>query len=140
MSKTKIIIAGGRDFIVAPEHIDFIDEKLESLGLEMDDVEFVTGMSNGADQIPYFYERLGYKIKEFPADWKDLDVERCNIKYNSNGTPYNAIAGHNRNKDMAEYSDMLIAFNTGGKGTSNMIRHAKKYNLKVVIVDWQSTI
>jgi len=117
MKMIKVIIAGGRDLVVAPEHIDFIDKKLNLTDDKIGNYQFVTGMANGADQIPYFYERLGYSIKEFPANW---------IRYGDG-------AGHKRNKQMAEYADMLIAFWNGhSRGTGNMIRIAGVYDLKII--------
>ena len=112
----KIIIAGGRDYKIEKSTIDTVDRHIK--GVE-NKVKFVTGTAKGADQIPYFYEKLGFPIKEFPADWKR----------------YGRSAGYKRNEEMAIYSDMLIAFwDDKSKGTKNMIDLAKKYGLKIVIV------
>jgi len=117
----KVIIAGGRDFDNWEYNncwLDKIDYYLKNK--DPDKIEMVTGCAKGADQIPYFYNTwYGYSIKEFPADW------------NKYGKP----AGYIRNKEMAEYSDALIAFWDGkSNGTKHMIDLAKKYDLNTRVL------
>lgn len=60
-------------------------------------------------------------MKRFPAKWKE----------------YGKAAGFVRNSEMADYSDMLIAFWDGkSKGTKNMIDNAKKKKVKVKVVKY----
>ena len=42
-------------------------------------------------------------VVSFPAKWNDLEVDKCVIKTNKYGK-YNALAGHNRNRNIAEYA------------------------------------
>ena len=59
------------------------------------------------------------------------------FKKDKNGKEYNVLAGHNRNKKMALFSDALIAFWDGkSTGTKNMIEEAKKLDLQVRIVKY----
>lgn len=58
----------------------------------------------------------------------------CYIKVNNYGKRYNANAGFDRNRQMAEYSEALIAVIKGNSpGTRHMIREAEKRSLKVFI-------
>lgn len=66
----------------------------------------------------------------FHADWDNLDVQNAIVKINSNGKPYNARAGFDRNQTMAEFaalnSGRLIAIYKGkSSGTRDMVKRAK---------------
>lgn len=76
---------------------------------------------------------MNYKLKKFPADWNNIEGKPSNeIRINSRGIKYWTLAGHHRNKQMAEYADALIAFNVNNSsGTNNMVRTATKLGLKV---------
>ena len=81
-------------------------------------------------------------VVSFPAKWDDLNVEPCIVKTNKYGK-YNVLAGHNRNKEMAEYASkdeelgVLIAFWNGkSTGTKSMIELAKEYGLRIFVVDY----
>lgn len=120
----KTIIAGGRHYNFSPEDIKFLD----SLKAEISEV--VCGKARGADTEGENWARKNnIPVKEFPADWKNFDVENVLVKDGPYGK-YNALAGMNRNKEMAEYADTLIIF-PGGAGTYNMIQIAKAFNLKI---------
>lgn len=75
----------------------------------------------------------GLEIIPFPADWYNLDVPNVYIPPGKN---YNALAGFNRNEEMAMYAAMhngvLIAIKKGkSSGTKDMITRAKKHKIKV---------
>lgn len=83
------------------------------------EIEIVSGCANGADKLGerYAIER-GYKIVYFPANW-ELGKQ----------------AGYLRNKEMAKYTNALIAFwDKKSKGTWHMINLAKQYSLLYKIV------
>lgn len=84
------------------------------------DVEIVSGTAHGADQLGEKYAaENGYAVKRFPAEW----------------SKHGKGAGWRRNKQMAEYSDALIAFWDGcSKGTKIMIDLAEKMNLKIKVI------
>ena len=109
----KVVIAGSRHF----KGYDLLKEKCDSILKNTSDVEVVCGMCpNGADKLAVQYAKeRGYPIKEFPAEW----------------SKHGRAAGPIRNKQMAEYADALIAFNSGGGGTVNMIKEASRCNLKI---------
>ena len=122
----KVIIAGSRkfnDYILLETMCDYF------LQNQYPNIEIVSGTAQGADKLGERYAAEHFlDIKRFPADWDNLDVVPCNVKYNKYNKPYNALAGHNRNKDMAMYANALIAFDTGTKGTQNMISLMKEMN------------
>ena len=106
----KVIIAGGREF----NNYELLREICD--GLIPINSEIVSGGARGTDKLGEIYSKeKDYILKVFPADW-------------SKGKG----AGHIRNRQMAEYGDMLIAFWDGeSKGTLNMINTAKKLELIV---------
>lgn len=107
----KTIIAGGRNF----GHYGVFHNAMEDLGQYV--TEVVCGAAAGADQMgaEWAVDR-GLKIQMFPPDW-----ER-----------WGTAAGPIRNKEMAEYADVLVAFWDGkSKGTANMIKQALSNGLEV---------
>ncbi len=125
----KVIIAGSRSFNDYKKLSDFCDSVL----INQTDIEIVSGTADGADKLGERYAKeKGYKLKEFPARWNDLDTVPCFVKYDKNGQPYNVLAGLNRNEEMAKYSDALIIFWNGkSSGSKNMIETATKSKLKI---------
>jgi len=77
--------------------------------------EIVSGGALGADTLAKRYAELqGIRYKEFPAEWNR----------------YGKRAGYLRNKEIVEYSDMIIAFwngeSPGTKLTINLAMDSKK--------------
>jgi hypothetical protein len=144
----RIIIAGGRDFY----NFELLDSevsttiqnlKTESFNTSKDSIEIVSGEAKGADKLgEQFANKYNLQVKSFPAKWNDLDTTPCRIATNAYGK-YNALAGHNRNEEMAKYASqddeigVLIAFWNGkSTGTKNMIKLSKKYNLRTFIIKY----
>lgn len=72
----------------------------------------------------------GIPVAYFPADWDNLKTPGAIIRYRSDGTPYNAKAGPDRNERMAKYADALILIWDGSsRGSANMRKNAEKYRL-----------
>ena len=119
----KIIVAGGRDFT----DYQLLKDKLKALirELETNDIEIVSGCARGADTWGSVFAKLhGHNVTEFPADW------------NKHGKK----AGYLRNKEMAEYADILVAFWDGeSKGTKHMIDLALKHKLETHIFIYETT-
>lgn len=110
----KTIIAGSRDF----NDYDQVLITLSSLDFQV--TEIVSGCCRGPDQLGEMYAKE-YKVpvKKFPADWNQ----------------HGKAAGPIRNRQMAEYSDALVAFwDHNSRGTKNMIDEARKRNKTVVVV------
>ena len=116
----KVIVAGGRDFnnykLLSDTLYKLLDNKQPS------QVEIVSGTCRGADLLGEKWAKItDTKIKRFPADWDE----------------YGKSAGFVRNKQMANYSDALVAFWDGkSKGTKNMIELAKRNNLSVRVIKY----
>jgi len=109
----KTIIAGSRDF-----EDDILMQRI--LSSIPDISEVVCGGARGADKQGqlWAYDN-NIPIKMFLADWNT----------------YGKSAGYKRNVQMAEYADCLIAFWDGvSKGTSHMIKEAKKRKLIVHVI------
>ena len=113
----KIIIAGSRNF----NDYNLLKTSCDNLLTKFTNIEIVSGTARGADKLGERYAReKGYDIKEFPANWS-----------------LGKSAGYIRNDEMAQYSDMLIAFWDGtSKGTKHMIDLANKRGIKVEIVNY----
>ena len=115
----KVIIAGSRTFSDYSLLATVCDHMLQN----QDEVEIVSGGAKGADKLGELYaEENGYEVRQFLA----------NLTFHGNA------AGPLRNKDMAEYSDALIAFWDGkSRGTLNMIQVARAEGLKVKICSYE---
>ena len=114
----RVIIAGGRDF----NDYEQLKTKCNHILQNQTDIEILCGCANGADKLgEKFALESYYKIKYFPADW------------NNKGKS----AGYQRNIQMAEYADALIAFwNGNSRGTKHMIDRTNKNGLKVRIIKY----
>ena len=114
----KVIVAGGRDF----NNLELLKETLRSLWREIGRFEIVSGMARGADLLAYNLGKYAnLTVYEFPAKWDQ----------------YGKSAGYKRNTQMAEFSDVLVAFWDGkSKGTKHMIDIAKRMELTVIVVKY----
>lgn len=116
----KLIIAGGRDF----EDIRIAKNIIKKVLVRNDVTELVSGTARGADQMAYLFSDK-HPVTEFPPDWKNKGKS----------------AGYFRNLEMANYSDILLAFWDGkSKGTKHMIDLAESNNLKVYVVDYKGNL
>lgn len=114
----KVIIAGGRDFT----EFELLYSSCKTILENKDVEEIVSGCAKGADRAGELYAEFHkIPIKKFPAEWDK----------------YGKSAGYRRNKDMAEYADVLIAFWNGeSKGTKHMIDLATANKLEVHIIKY----
>lgn len=112
----KVIIAGCRTFNDYPRLKSFMDKIHEIVVVE----EVVCGGAPGADTLgKQWGEENKIPVKMFPARW----------------ALQGPAAGPIRNKKMAEYGEVLIAFWDGSSpGTRNMIKQATEHNLEVHII------
>lgn len=118
MEQLKVIIAGGRDLT----NYNLLKYTCDVILKGQVNVEIVSGCARGADSLGEQYAKeKGFNIKEFPANW-DL---------------HGKAAGYIRNKEMANYANVLIAFWDGkSKGTKHMINLAKEHNLIVRVQNY----
>lgn len=129
----KVIIAGSRSF----KDYQTLEQKCDKiLNSIEDEIWIISGTATGTDQLGEKYaQKRGYYLLECPARWQDISGKPSSqIGTTSAGSPYWKLAGHERNREMAEIADALIAFNrgaTGSGGTNNMIQESKKRGLLV---------
>ena len=127
--ETRIIIAGGRDFVFVSMLEESLDEYIEKLS--EDDkrrITIISGGAVGADTLGERYAKeRGYSLIRFPANWDK----------------YGKRAGYIRNAEMAKYAvadgsyGVLFAFwDEESRGTKNMIETAEKYGLEVNVVSY----
>ncbi len=111
----KLIIAGSRT-IKEPAFMNWAFLKFPFINpIE----EVVSGCARGADTLGEWWAKSrGYKIKRFPAAWGI----------------HGKKAGPIRNRQMAEYADVLIALLDGAsRCTGNMINIMKELNKPVFV-------
>ena len=107
--------------------------------LTKENTVFVSGMAvTGADaMIVEWCKRNGWRWHECPADWDNIDVPGARIKINSAGKKYNALAGFNRNQEMANVSSHGLGFwDFQSPGTGDMVERVrdKKLILRLIRV------
>ena len=97
----------------------------------------VTGGAEGADAIgkKYSEEVLKKEAEIYPALWSDLNAIPCVIKERRDGSKYNALAGHNRNTDIVNNCDMVVAFwDKKSRGTKDSLDKAHNLGKTTLIV------
>ena len=131
----KVGIVGSRKYTNKNKIKDFIYELKEVFG---DEVEIVSGGCKfGADKYAKkFALEFDMKYVEFPAVHESYNIH-CILPKFKYGKPYAVWHFFERNKDIAKYSDKIIAFIPDGiksNGTMNTIEHAQKMEKKVIIL------
>lgn len=132
----KIGIIGSRHYSDKKKIKDFIFELKEKFD---DDVEIVSGgQPKGADgYAKKFALEFDMNYVEFPPEhynWNMYCVKEAK-HYNK---PYGVWRYFDRNEEIAEYSDLIVAFIPDGvesRGTMNTIECAKKKNKMVKIIN-----
>ena len=116
----KVLVCGGRDFNDYNLLSSWMIELFVKALLVPEDVTIISGHARGADKLgERFANANNCKLLIFPADWDK----------------HGRAAGHIRNQQMIDEGkpDLVVAF-PGGAGTADMIRRAKKHNLRVIEV------
>ena len=132
----KVGIVGSRKYTNKNKIKDFIYELKEVFG---DEVEINSGGCKfGADKYAKkFALEFDMKYVEFPAVHESYNIHCILPKYKY-GKPYAVWHFFERNKEIAKYSDKIIAFIPEGiksNGTMNTIEHAQKMKKKVIILN-----
>lgn len=117
----KVIIAGGRDYVVGVPQQRWLDDLHGAFGID----EVVSGCAPGADSGGEAWARArGIAVKQFPADWH----------------AHGRAAGPIRNAAMRDYlaacrdrdgANTLVVLFPGGRGTQSMKELALQANLAV---------
>ena len=133
----KVGIVGARKYTNKRKIKEFVFELKEKFG---DDVEIVSGgQPKGADgYAKKFALEFDMKYVEFPPRHYTYN-QHCILDRSDYGKSYHVVNFFDRNKQIAEYSDYIVAFIPEGynsNGTLDTIGHAEKLNKKIVILDW----
>lgn len=127
----KLLCAGGRNLSLNRNGWAYLDE----LHAKYKFTELINGMATGIDKSAREWAAShNIPIKEFPAQWNDIDKKGAVIKINKYGRKYNARAGHDRNEEMLAYTtydDLIVVF-PGGPGSKYMLKIALEVDANVL--------
>ena len=126
-TKIKIGIVGSRGYTNKKKIKDLVFEIKEKYGNE---VEIVSGgQKDGADGLAKKYAlEFNVKYVEFPPSHYSWNMH-CKLPATKYNKPYYVSNYFKRNKQIAEYSDIVIAFIPDGvesRGTMSTIKYAIK--------------
>ena len=132
----KVAIVGSRKYTNKQRIKEFIFKLKEELE---DGVEIVSGgQRDGADGYAKKYAlEFNLKYSEFPPSHYNHNMY-CVLGANSYNKPYYISNYFKRNRQIAEYSDFVVAFIPKGmvsKGTENTINYAKRLNKRIIIIN-----
>ena len=135
-TRIKIGIVGSRGYTDKKKIKDLIFEIKTKYG---DDVEIVSGgQQGGADGFAKkFALEFGMNYVEFPPPHYSHNMH-CKLSANHYNKPYYVSNYFKRNKQIAEYSNIIVAFIPDGvesKGTMNTVGHAEKLKKMVKILN-----
>ena len=132
----KIGIVGSRRYTDKKKIKDLIFEIKEKYG---DEVEIVSGgQSKGADGLAKkFALEFDMTYVEFPPVHYSHNIH-CKLSAKHYNKPYYVTNYFKRNKQIAEYSNIIVAFIPDGvesKGTMNTVSHARELKKLVKIIN-----
>ena len=132
----RIGIVGARTYTNKRKIKEFVFKLREQFGNK---VEIISGgQPKGADgYAKKFALEFDMKYVEFPPRHYQYN-QHCILEQNHYGKKYHITNFFDRNKQIAEYSDYIVAFIPEGyksNGTLDTISHAEKLNKKVVILN-----
>ena len=135
-TKIKIGIVGSRKYTNKKKIKDLIYELKQKPDT---DVEIVSGgQKDGADgYAKKFALELGMDYVEFPPTHYNWNMH-CKLPATKYNKPYYVTNYFKRNKQIAEYSDIIVAFIPDGvesKGTMNTISHAERLKKMIKIIN-----
>ena len=134
-TKIKIGIVGSRRYTNKKKIKDLIFQIKENYI----DAEIVSGgQRDGADgYAKKFALELDMKYVEFPPSHYNWNMH-CKLSATKYNKPYYVTNYFKRNKQIAEYSDIIVAFIPDGvesKGTMNTISHAEQLKKMIKIIN-----
>ena len=135
-TKIKIGIVGSRSYTDKKKVKDLIFEIKEKYG---DEVEIVSGgQPKGADGLAKkFALEFDMKYVEFPPSHYSHNMH-CILPASNYNKPYYVSNFFKRNKQIAEYSNIIVAFIPDGvesRGTMDTVGHAEKLKKLVKIIN-----
>lgn len=116
----KVAIVGSRSI----NDYDVLLEAIQHFSLEHRITTVISGGARGVDKLAERYaEEKGIPLKVYKAKWDNLNIaDPRYIKTNARGEKYNSRAGYERNTQMAQQCDAVLALWDGkSRGTRHMI-------------------
>ena len=134
--RIKIGIVGSRSYTDKKKIKNLLFEMKEKYG---DDVEIVSGgQKDGADGLAKKYAlEFDMKYVEFPPTHYSYNMH-CKLPASEYNKPYYVTNYFKRNKQIAEYSNIIVAFIPEGvtsNGTMNTVGHAERLKKMVKIIN-----
>lgn len=132
--KHRVIVAGSRSFEDKGLFLKLLNDFVLYTKSNPTNTAFISGgASHGPDALIIRWAiKYGWPYCVFPADWKRIEGPKVLVRRNDQGELYNALAGHNRNQDMAYAATHLFAiWDTKSPGTKDMIKRATDLSLNV---------
>lgn len=132
----RILIAGTRSYDDT-DHFNKTMEEIIGSFKGKGEVAFISGAApSGADKliIDWCVEH-NYPCCLFKADWDNIDTKEAIVKTNSSGKKYNAMAGFERNEQMAEYASQGYLFwDKKSSGTKDMLARLKAKHIPFLLI------
>lgn len=132
----RILVAGTRSYDDV-EHFNKIMDEVLTEHQNKGKIAFISGGAHsGADHlvIQWCGERQ-YPCCVFKADWDNIDKKDAIIKTNAAGKRYNAMAGFDRNEDMAAYAtSACVLWDKKSPGTKDMINRLKTKKIPHLVI------
>ena len=132
----RIGIVGARKYTNKRKIKEFVYKLKQQFG---EDVEIISGgQPKGADGYATKYAlEFDMNYVEFPPRHYQYN-QHCKLDRDNYGKSYHVVNFFDRNKQIAEYCDIIVAFITEGqvsKGTQNTIDYAKKEKKLIKIIN-----
>ncbi len=131
----KVAIIGSRKYTNKKRIQEFVFKLKEKYKEKLEIVS--GGQRDGADGYAKKYAlEFDLNYSEFPPAHYQYN-QHCVLESFNYGKPYAVWHYHSRNKDLVEYSDVVVAFipkNIISKGTESALKEAKKKEKKYVII------
>ena len=130
----KIIIAGSRTI----NDYNLLKQVMLKSNAASKATEIFSGAAKGVDKLGERWAKENkIKLTLFPARWQDLDAPGAIIDVHPHPQIdgyYNSRAGIQRNEEMGDKADALVALWDGkSRGTKHMIDYMKKLGKKVYV-------
>lgn len=115
----RIVVTGGRNYTDEATVRWALNHLHERNSISL----LIHGDASGADRLCGFWA-MGNHVPCEPcgARWSDIEAPGAVIRYRRDGTPYNVLAGFQRNQEMIDLHqpNYGVAF-PGGSGTADMV-------------------
>ena len=127
----KVVICGDRS--IDDRNMKLVEEAVIASGFNISEV--ISGGAKGGDRLGEKWAlKFGVPFSKMIPAWDDLDAPEAIIKVGQYGE-YNARAGFDRNQQMVDAADAVIALQPDGEsnGTQDTIDRAMKKGIAVFI-------